>query len=152
MKDLFIRLFNYDRYANQLIAETVLSIGTDDKAVAVMAHLLAVQQIWLGRCKNESAAIEMWPDWDIATIQQVMVDNHRAWVNILDYLSPDDFEQIMIYKNLAGKMLENKLSDILMHVINHGTHHRAQAGQHLKAAGATLPLTDYILYLWTGGL
>ena len=49
---------------------------------------------------------------------------------------------------MAGAPYEDKLLGILSHVINHGTHHRAQMGQQLLFAGATeLPPTDLIFYL-----
>ncbi|MDB5154777.1 MAG: hypothetical protein JWR54_3528, partial [Mucilaginibacter sp.] len=54
---------------------------------------------------------------------------------------------VISYKNLKGDDFENKLSDVLAHLINHGTHHRAQVGQHLKLAGVELPNTDYIFYI-----
>jgi uncharacterized damage-inducible protein DinB len=62
-------------------------------------------------------------------------------------LNDNDFERLISYKSLRGDAFENKLIDILGHVINHSTHHRAQAGQYLKIAGTDLPITDYIFYL-----
>jgi uncharacterized damage-inducible protein DinB len=154
MKDHFIGLFNYDRYANLLIAETIIKANNKGKAVQLMAHLLAAQQIWLHRCKGEPAINgSLWPDWKADTFEQLINENHRGWINFLDYLSPDDFEKLVSYKSLKGDPFENKLIDILTHVINHGTHHRAQAGQQLKFDGIdTLPVTDYIFYLRTKGL
>jgi uncharacterized damage-inducible protein DinB len=71
----------------------------------------------------------------------------------LDGLQPDDFEKIISYKNSRGDAFENRLSDILAHVINHGTHHRAQIGQQLKSGGLeNLPITDYIFYIREQGL
>jgi uncharacterized damage-inducible protein DinB len=148
MKAYFIQLINYDQYANLLIAETILKTGNPQKPEQLMAHLLAAQQIWLNRCKGlPPIGGVLWPDWKADTFEQLINDNHRGWINFLDYLDTDDFDKIISYKSLGGDSHENKLSDILTHLINHGTHHRAQAGQHLKLAGADLPNTDYILYI-----
>ena len=149
MKDYFIRLFNYDRYANLLMSETIIKAGNPEKPVQLMAHLLSAQQIWLKRCKNEPViAAVLWPDWQADTFEQMINDNHRRWINLLDYSDPDDFDKIISYKSLKGDSFENKLVDVLGHVINHGTHHRAQAGQQLKFAGSeNLPNTDYIFYI-----
>ena len=150
MKAYFIQLFNYDHYTNLLIAETILKTGDTEKPTQLMAHMLAAQQIWLNRCKSLPATgVALWPDWKAETFEQIINDNHRSWINFLDYLDPDDFDKIISYKSLKGDSFENKLRDILAHVINHGTHHRAQAGQHLKLAGVDLPITDYIFYLRT---
>jgi len=148
MKAYFIQLFNYDCYANLRIANTILQNGNNEKAVQLMAHMLAAQQIWLNRCKDLPAiGAVLWPDWHAETFEQLINDNHRAWINFLDYLDPIDFDKIIGYKSFKGDSFENKLSDILAHVINHGTHHRAQAGQQLKLAGVDLPNTDLILYI-----
>lgn len=148
MKAYFTQLINYDQYANLLIAETILKAGNPQKPVQLIAHLLSAQQIWLHRCKElPPIRAILWPDWKADTFEQLINDNHRGWINFLDYLAPDDFDRIISYKSLGGDSHENKLSDILAHLINHGTHHRAQAGQHLKLAGVDLPNTDYILYI-----
>ena len=148
MKTYFIQLFNYDRYANLRILEAIIKAGEPEKPIQLMAHLLSAQQIWLSRCKGElNIGNVLSPDWKAGSFEQMINDNHRAWINFLDYSEPDDFDKIIHYNSLNGDSHENKLSDILAHVTNHGTHHRAQAGQHLKLEGADLPNTDYIFYI-----
>ncbi len=56
-------------------------------------------------------------------------------MKFLNRAEPGDFEKTISYKNSKGDDFKNRLTDILTNVINHGTHHRAQAGQHLKLAG-----------------
>lgn len=146
-------MFNYDRYANLLITETIVKANNTGKAVQLVAHLLAAQQVWLSRCKGNGnpAGVVLWPDWKADTFEGLIESNHREWINFLEYLSPDDFGKIISYQNLRGDSFEDKLSDILSHVINHGTHHRAQAGQQLKLDGVeSLPMMDYIFYIREG--
>ena len=148
MKAYFIRLFNYDQYANELMLNTIIKAGSPQKPVQFMAHLLAAQQIWLNRCKGLPAiGGALWPDWPVDTLADIIDKNSRQWLSFLNGLQPEDFERSISYKNFKGESFENKLTDILAHVINHGTHHRAQTGQHLKAMGFDLPVTDYIFYL-----
>jgi uncharacterized damage-inducible protein DinB len=72
--------------------------------------------------------------------------NAHGWKAYLE--SVHDFNQSITYQNQSGKTYANVLSDILSHVVNHGTHHRAQIGQLLKFGGLEhLPVTDYIAYL-----
>jgi uncharacterized damage-inducible protein DinB len=148
MKAYFTQLFNYDRYANLRILETIKKANDTTESVRLIAHLLAAQQIWLNRCKKEPPiSVILWPDWSIDTFEQTINDNHQKWINFLDGLNNNDFEKQVSYKNSRGESFENKLSDILAHAINHGTHHRAQTGQYLKLAGIKLPNTDYIFYM-----
>jgi uncharacterized damage-inducible protein DinB len=147
MKDYFIRLFNYDRHTNLLMTEMIINAGSPEKPVQLMAHLLAAQQVWLTRCNNEPFTGALWPDWKSDTFIKTIEDNSKGWLDYIDTLIPDDFDKLISYKNTRGEGFENRLSDILAHAINHGTHHRAQVGQHLKSAGTDLPFTDYIFYL-----
>ena len=151
MKNYFITLFNYDRMANELILKSITEAGNPEKPVQLMAHLLAAQQVWLNRCQGlPPAAVELWPALGTAhTDLPVWVrDNHTAWINFLNGLSNGDLEKIIGYKNTKGENFNDALQNILAHVINHGTHHRAQIGQLLKFAGLeNLPGTDFIAYL-----
>ncbi|MDO3643016.1 DinB family protein [Mucilaginibacter sp. L3T2-6] len=149
MKNLFIRLFNYDGFANEAILEALLKSSQSDEAVRLMAHLLAAQQIWYSRCSGSTMfAGPLWQDdGNINEFASTIKKNNADWLSYLDTLTDAEFDKIVRYNNLKGDPFENKLSDILLHVINHGTHHRAQIGQQLKFAGAeTLPVTDYIAF------
>jgi uncharacterized damage-inducible protein DinB len=148
MKIYFTRLFKYDQFANRQIATLILNNSQNQTAVQLMAHLLAAQQIWLKRCKTQPApGGPLWPDWPAESLMEIIDANHQEWLTYLETLQPDDFETVINYQNTAGLTFNDKLSDILAHVINHGTHHRAQAGQHLKMANEKLPVSDYILYI-----
>lgn len=149
MRTYFTRLFNYDRYANETIVDAIVQAGVLGNSVALMSHLLVAQQIWLNRCKGLPAAGgALWPDWQTAALPAVIAENNKEWLNYLETLQPEDFETTISYKNSKGDHFESKLTDILTHLINHGTHHRAQIGQQLKFAGADqLPNTDYIFYI-----
>jgi uncharacterized damage-inducible protein DinB len=148
MEAYFIQLFNYDRYANLRMLETIKKASDETEPVRLMSHLFAAQQIWLNRCKREPAISgALWPDWTVDAFEQIINDNHQKWISFLEGLNDEDFEKQVSYKNSRGESFENKLSDVLAHLINHGTHHRAQAGQYLKLAGIELPNTDYIFYI-----
>lgn len=149
MKAYFINLFSYDRYANELIADLITKEGSTGKPVKLMAHLLAAQQIWINRCKGlPPADVALWSDGQPGIFDETIATNSTEWLAYLEELNENDFETVVSYKNLRGESFENKLADILAHVINHGTHHRAQIGQHLLAAGTEqLPITDYIFYI-----
>lgn len=149
MKNLFIRLFNYDGFANEAILEALLKSSQSDEGVRLMAHLLAAQQIWYSRCSGSATfAGHLWQDdGNINEFASTIKKNNADWLSYLDTLTDAEFDKIVRYNNLKGEPFENKLSDILLHVINHGTHHRAQIGQQLKFTGAeTLPVTDYIAF------
>ena len=151
MKTYFINLFNYDRYANELIFETILKAGKPVKPVQLMAHVLAAQQVWLTRCLGlPPIDISLWPDLNgnTDTFGEKIANNALDWINYLGGLDHSNFNKAIAYQNTKGQGFETKLADILAHLINHGTHHRAQIGQLIKQPdGRDLPNTDYILYV-----
>lgn len=147
LKEYFTGLFNYDRHVNLQFAALINAANNKDKPAELMSHLLNAQQIWLSRCQGTSSSnYQLWPKWEPSTFNDIIINNHREWVNFLNV--GIDAQQIIIYKNFKGEDFSSKLIDILAHVINHGTHHRAQIGLILKQnEGIELPSTDYVHYV-----
>lgn len=142
-------MFNYGRFANNLILEATLQAGMPPMALQYMAHLFAAEHIWLCRCNGISPGdVVVWPDWTMEKINSMAGANHNAWIKYLNEITEEDLTRVIHYKTMAGQSYSSLMSDIIIHVINHGTHTRAQAGQHLKLAGTEkLPPTDYIFYV-----
>lgn len=146
MKQHFLKLFGYDYYANELILKTMLEAGNPERAVKLMAHVLAAQQIWLARCRQDTYVQlpTLWPDWQADELPNINHQNNKNW---LQFLESENLDTIISYKNSTGITFTDSITDVLTHLINHGTHHRAQAGQVVKNTGFKLPNTDYITYL-----
>jgi uncharacterized damage-inducible protein DinB len=150
MKKHFIKLFNYGRFANELILKEIINANEPERPVQLLAHLLTAELVWLKRCKGlPNGMSNPWPnDLTAQHCAEFIVEYHEAWITYLNELSDADFDSIINYQNFRGDNLQDELSDILAHVINHGTHTRAQIGQQLKLAGVqSLPVTDYSQYL-----
>ncbi|MDT3405682.1 DinB family protein [Mucilaginibacter terrae] len=149
MKNHFINLFNYDKHTNLQILYGIFETDQPEQAVRLMAHVLGAQQVWLSRCKQDNATgLMIWPDWQAVQLKYIIEENHAAWLEFVNNLTTEDFDKSVSYTTTKGVPYTDKLINILSHVINHGTHHRAQIGQQLKQAGlAQLPSTDYIFYV-----
>lgn len=91
--------------------------------------------------------VQLWAAGDVHKLMATNDKNYEEWAAYLKTLQPEDFDRLISYKNTKGMPFNDQLGDIIGHVINHGTHHRAQIGQLLKAVGAELPVTDYIHYI-----
>lgn len=149
MKDYFLNLFRYDRYANLQILDSIFAANEPQSAVRLMAHLLGAQQIWLSRCTEIPLPNHIiWPDWQAAQFRDIVEDNYQAITSYLVERYDDDFAKEVTYYNSQGDQFTNTLTDILTQVTNHGTHHRAQIGLLLKETGLThLPTIDYIFFM-----
>ena len=149
MRTHFIKMFNYDRFANDLILNSIIEANEPQRPLQLFSHLLTANQVWLSRCKGiPHEHHNAWTEYTITQCQQLVGICHDNWIIYLEELPDADFNKVINYQNFKGDHMQDQLSDIFTHVINHGTHTRAQAGQQLRFAGVqSLPLTDYIYYL-----
>ena len=76
----------------------------------------------------------------------MMEESNARWVSYIEKYKVETMEEIIHYESIEGKKFENTLHDIILHVINHSTHHRAQVSMLIRDAGVAPPPTDYIVY------
>ncbi len=145
MRDHFMQLFEYDAWANAQVLECMeLAPLENPKIELLFSHILNAQKIWLARCLDTGQQIDTWVlNKDL---KGLMIENVEGMKNYFQKLNDGDFEQTVTYKNSKGVSFENCLKDILTHLVNHGTYHRGQIVQLLKAERAKVPMTDYIFW------
>ncbi|MFD2146929.1 DinB family protein [Mucilaginibacter antarcticus] len=152
MRDYFKPLFEYNRYVNTQIAQSIISSSQPQKALDLMGHLLTAEQVWIRRLKGEHKIdIVLWPKWPATIFVELIDGNHKLWTDYLDTITDDYIKnQYINYQNFQGKEFTMRVSDVITHVINHGTHTRAQIGVHLRHNGVEgLPITDFSYYKTT---
>lgn len=54
--------------------------------------------------------------------------------------------QIVAYRDMQGNHWKNSIWEIVLHVVNHGTHHRGQVAGFLRAMGHTPPTLDLMAF------
>src|SRR5262249_25457136 len=112
-------------------------------------HILAAEEIWLERwtavpwrpfpvdAKGLSIPEIGHRLEHVAGKRQTLIDSERS----------DDWQRICEYKDSKGNPYRNRLDGLLLHVANHGIHHRAQALNFLKHCGRTVAGgLDYIFF------
>ncbi|MCA1482020.1 DinB family protein, partial [Bradyrhizobium sp. NBAIM08] len=66
---------------------------------------------------------------------------------LIEQERPSQWLRQVTYQNNARVEATRRLRDLLVHVANHGVHHRAQALHYLKHMGRTVPVgLDYLVY------
>lgn len=144
MKEKFIELFEYNYHFNNKLIEFISENFQlrSEKTVKLLNHLINAQQIWNARISNESE-FEVWQINDWNNISKINTDNYSKTLEIINNESP---ENSIEYKNSKGQKFTNKIEDVLFHVINHSTYHRAQIATDIKNNGIEPINTDYIFY------
>lgn len=148
MKGHLLHLFDYTTWAHELIAESLTNSMPDDaRAVSLFAHIVATEEIWLARLEGRPQATPIWPERNLERCKADMTKTVSAWKRFLDAREESDLNQPIDYATSQGEPFKNSVKEVVTHVVNHGTHHRAQIVSRLREAGHVPPATDYIFYI-----
>lgn len=150
-------LFAYDRWANARALDAL--VGSDPwrsggaqegplaRAGQLLAHVAIAKEVWLARVEGrEPAADTLWPPCPADAGASRLARSAAAWEGWLDRLGAEALEREVGYRNTAGAAFTTRLDRILQHVVNHGTHHRGQVTELLRARDVPRPPLDYVAF------
>jgi uncharacterized damage-inducible protein DinB len=148
MKTYFKQLFEYDKWASHsLLATFERQFPQNERIYELMSHLLSAQRNWLDRCLGVPQTAILWGSRLPDEMKEDLENYHLAWADLIDQMKEGDFDNSITYTNSKGDTFTNTITDIIAHVINHGTHHRGEIMILMKEEGFVLPNIDYITYL-----
>lgn len=120
----------------------------NNKIFLLFSHVLTAEEVWLCRVKGLQAPTQrLWQIYQNDTLQQMLEDNSRNWQDHLETCSQKDLSRTIEYKNTKGESFTTRLEDIVTHLVNHGSHHRAQVASLLQQEKIQPPISDYIVYV-----
>ncbi len=147
MKEYFVDLFQYNNWANSLIIESLKKNRTNGKASELISHTILSQIIWFQRVKGKAPSDEnFWEILPINKLESLHQSSTNDWLNYLTEIDEEGLNQRFGYKNTKGNFYVNTLSEIITHIINHSSYHRAQINMLLRQNNCEPELTDYIAY------
>lgn len=151
LKSQFERSLQYSYGINKKQLAVISTTGPDPEMMRLLSHVVWAQVIWLMRLKGE--AYQGKDFWKVETpdeLEGLMEADYKNWKNYFSSLS--DLNREVSYTNSSGTPYTNKIRDIIFHVINHGSHHRAQVNLLLRQMGMSPPPIDYIFSIreWEG--
>lgn len=146
MKKYFLKLYQYNAWANKRVLGTLVRQNVnDEKIMQLMGHIVAAQFLWLHRIKGLPAPdVKLWGEYKL---DQLVTLAEKAGKDWLDYIaSTDGFDREMTYKNYVGEPYTNNVEMIMIHLVNHSSYHRAQIAMLLRQKGFEPINTDFITY------
>lgn len=145
MLEYHMRMFRYEEWANREVVDGLMETRTPPgHAVALLAHIVSAQALWLNRIRGREAKIAVWPSW---TLDQCVRESRPIIANWLDYLSSlseEDLATEFQYNNSAGDSWTSSVGDTLTHVALHSVYHRAQIATAVRDEGFAPAFTDFI--------
>lgn len=115
-----------------------------DQIPKLFHHLLAAHHLWNQRILSLPLHYDVWPILSVAERISINKENYKTSLQILDSSDP---QKVIRYRSTSGKSYENTIHDILHHVVNHSTHHRAQISILARLKEITPPQSDLIFQL-----
>jgi uncharacterized damage-inducible protein DinB len=154
--DILATHLRYTAWASQRIVQAAATLSADelnrdfktaDKSVlGTLVHTYAGDRIWIGRILGNPPDVFIDPEADmkLSVLQNDWPRVHQRWFDWIASLG--DPSEIAHYRDIKGNQHSTPLWQIVLHAVNHGTHHRGQASSMIRAMGHTPPPLDLIFY------
>ncbi len=152
-------LYDYATWANGRVltaAETLTdddwrrSLGHSfDSLHGTMVHVLSSEMLWLARWRGQSPTGRAVAADDVPTVAALRArwaDVSRDMRDFLAALEDGQWQQEIGYVTLDGRPARYPLWQMYLQVINHGTHHRAEAATMLTDLGQPPAPLDMIFF------
>lgn len=165
MKHHSLQLYGYHVWANRqwfaqlkTLPEAIVHRKVQSVFPTIMegiAHMYTVDHVWLYAMSGKSyediragmgQVIEETKDKGIEELEILfgaLTDNYQTFFEQLP-----DLEAYISYHHPTFGTLEAPYSEIIQHIVNHGTYHRGNLSAMLRQLGHSGVSTDYVHYLY----
>lgn len=117
---------------------------------ATLVHALAAEHIWRQRCLEGVSPTSLLSEDELPTLEALRnkwTEEERKMRAGLDALTDEALPEPIVYGTTGGRNLSQPLGQLLTHVVNHGTQHRAEAAVILSAFGRSPGDVDLVKFL-----
>jgi uncharacterized damage-inducible protein DinB len=116
----------------------------DHNVLGTLAHIYDADRIWLGRVEESPMrpvdTFEVGTDLEaLRRDWEALCERWRLWGNAQ---SEESIYRYIPYTNSRGDAYTTPVWQIVLHVVNHGSHHRGQVSGFLRAMGYVPPSLD----------
>lgn len=113
-------------------------------------HILVGDRIWLGRIVGVDSGLKRLDAVlydNLAALRAARIAEDARVIDLIDGLEPAALDEVMVYRTTSGLEQRNRLTWVLGHFFNHGTHHRGQVHDMLSQTAVAPPELDLIYFL-----
>ena len=136
---------NYNHDANERWILHLSQSGT--RAIELcherFSHILNAHHIWNQRLLERPLKYGVW---DIHSLEDWTFLNDQLTQQTMEYIREKGCDSIITYQSTSGRTHQNTATEIIYHLVNHGTYHRGQLSLILSAVQYPSISTDYIYY------
>ncbi|MFC7394612.1 DinB family protein [Scopulibacillus cellulosilyticus] len=162
-----LKMYDYHVWANGVIIDRLKELPEDiyhkdvssgfSSVSKVLSHIYLTDLTWFdiisGRSRNIEEALmssnqlkERVETTDLDEMNGLFLESAESYKSILN--SQEDIDKVIEvdYSPYAG-LVETSVSELVLHVVTHGSYHRGNIATMLRQMGHTSVMQDYGLYL-----
>ena len=141
------QLRKYSNWANSLLLDTLIanSGSLPESCILLFSHIVNAQTIWVCRIKGIVPEVSVWQLHDLESCK-ALLEKSANELSRIAYSGATE-SPVIKYTVSTGDYYETSVFDILLHVFNHGTYHRAQIAKEMKLHHLKPVNTDYIQFV-----
>jgi len=156
LADQYRRWFEYERDSHRKVLQSLLaapferrSSDSFQKAIDLMAHVIAARWLWLFRLGRAAGApAELFPrNVPLEDLASSLEEMEKAWAAYLRPLTDAEIARVFEYRSLEGAWYRNSVQDILAQLFGHSSYHRGQVAALVRALNCEPAATDFLF--WT---
>jgi uncharacterized damage-inducible protein DinB len=121
--------------------------GTSEKSIrGTLAHIYRAERVWLSRIEGPVVEFKVDGDDDFSALCTKWPHVGQRWAAWAQALTDPVAGSELTYQDLRKNNWTQPLWQIILHVVNHSTHHRGQAIGFIRTLGQTPPNVDLITF------
>jgi uncharacterized damage-inducible protein DinB len=147
----------YSAWASRRLVEAAAQLSTEElnrdfhtadrSVMGTLVHIFGADRLWLIRMHRQPNPVYTTEaDFHLEVLQNEWPALHERWREWASGLTNDAILQELAYQDMKGRPWQQPIWNLVLHVVNHATHHRGQVSGFLRAMGHTPPATDLIWY------
>lgn len=161
IRKVLIELARYNEWATRRLFAALEAVSEDDyrrdlglyfrSIHGTLNHLLVGEHgLWFARfaqglCPVLALDAELEPER--SRLRERLVEGAARWAPWIAALPKERLAGRLDYRSTRGEALSLPFASTLIHVFNHGTHHRGQITVALTALGQPCPTLDLVYFL-----
>lgn len=159
MKENLYALVQYNTWANTRLLQAAAHLNPEQLATpcwlsqnsvfSTLLHTLDAQWYWRLGCQEGELPIHRLTKAelpDMGRLRQYWKEEDKRLESYVKTLSPEQAAGEVLYRWPRARYRSRPLWHMIIHIVNHGTHHRSEIGQYLGTLGHSPGDLDFIKY------